>query len=264
MTFGYIYKIEFPNGKHYIGLTTTSLEKRTNQHKRAAKKGDTQCLYIAIRKYDMVDTFELIEIDTAETREELCEKEFGYILMYNSYYKDENGYNMTFGGDGVNGYICTEDDRQKISELTKKYYQENPNAGNEHGEIMKEYYKNNPEARKKQSEILKKHYKNNPDKIQQISESLKKYFENPEARQKNSDAQKKRSLEWKIKKMDIQGYNKPFDIFTKDGLFIRTFTYQFEAREYLQKEHHITSSIKIGEVLSGQLQTSAGFVFKYK
>jgi hypothetical protein len=25
MTFGYIYKIQFPNGKHYIGLTTTAL-----------------------------------------------------------------------------------------------------------------------------------------------------------------------------------------------------------------------------------------------
>ncbi len=26
MNFGYIYKIVFPNGKNYIGLTTTSLD----------------------------------------------------------------------------------------------------------------------------------------------------------------------------------------------------------------------------------------------
>jgi len=32
----------------------------------------------------------------------------------------------------------------------------------------------------------------------------------------------------------------------------------------LQKEYHITSSIKIGEVLLGRLKSSAGFVFKYK
>jgi hypothetical protein len=53
-------------------------------------------------------------------------------------------------------------------------------------------------------------------------------------------------------------------VFTKDGIFIKTFTYQFEAREYLQKEHHITYFIRIGEVLSGQTKSSAGFVFKYR
>ena len=30
--FGSIYKIEFPNGKHYIGITTTSLEQRAKEH----------------------------------------------------------------------------------------------------------------------------------------------------------------------------------------------------------------------------------------
>ena len=83
MTFGYIYKIVFPNGKHYIGLTTTSLEQRRKEHKYCAKSGDTKCLYKALRKYEMVDTFQLIEIDTADTLEELCEKEIGYIINYN-------------------------------------------------------------------------------------------------------------------------------------------------------------------------------------
>ena len=27
-TFGYIYKIQFPNGKNYIGLTTRTIEQR--------------------------------------------------------------------------------------------------------------------------------------------------------------------------------------------------------------------------------------------
>ena len=64
--------------------------------------------------------------------------------------------------------------------------------------------------------------------------------------------------------LDGKGQNKPFDVFTTDGIFIKTFTYQFEATEYLQKEYHITSSIKIGEVLLGRLKSSAGFLFKYK
>ena len=86
MTFGSIYKIVFPNGKKYIGLTTTSIEQRTKEHKRAAKKGDPKCLYKAIRKYELVETLELVEIDTADTIEELCEKEIEYIIEYNSYY----------------------------------------------------------------------------------------------------------------------------------------------------------------------------------
>lgn len=73
--------------------------------------------------------------------------------------------------------------------------------------------------------------------------------DHPEARKKN---------------LDKQGVNKPFDVFTTDGTLIKTFTYQFEAKEYLQKEHHITSTIKISEVLTGKRNNSAGFVFKYK
>jgi predicted GIY-YIG superfamily endonuclease len=86
MPFGYIYKIVFPNGKHYIGLTTTSLEQRTKEHKYCAKSGNTKWLYNALRKYNMVETFELIEIDKSDTLKELCEKEIEYILEYNSYY----------------------------------------------------------------------------------------------------------------------------------------------------------------------------------
>jgi hypothetical protein len=211
MTIGSIYKIVFPHGKHYVGLTTTSLEQRKKEHKFCAKNGDTKCLYNALRKHDIVDTFELIEIDTAETLEELCEKEIRYIVEYNSYYMDNNGYNMTRGGDGTNGYVFTDEDKQKISEERKKYYEEHP-----------------------------------------------------EAREKNREAQKNRSSEWKYKRADTLGQNKPFDVFAKDGNFIKTFTYPFEANEYLQKEYNITSRVAISSVLSGKLGSSLGFVFKYK
>ena len=98
------------------------------------------------------------------------------------------------------------------------------------------------------SEISKKHFEN-PEARQQLSESQKKRFENPDTRKKTSDG---------------KGKNKPFDVFTLDGTFIKTFTYQFEAIEYLQKEHHIITTIKISEVLKGHRKSSAGFVFKYK
>ena len=284
MSCGYIYKIVFPNEKHYIGLTTTSLEKRTKQHTYCVKSGDTKCLYNALRKYGMEDTFKLIEIDTADTLEELCEKEIGYIIEYNSYYMNKNGYNMTYGGEGTFGYVYTEEARKEQSNRIKKYFEDNPEAGKEHGEIMKKYYEDNPEARKKNSEAVKKYYEDNPEAKEQISEKSTKQWENPEARkqmskikkkyyednpeaiQKNREALKKyyeNNPEARQKLSDGKGKNKPFDVFTKDGTFIKTFTYQFEAKEYLEKEYDIFLS-NISAVLSGKRNNTNGFVFKYK
>lgn len=348
MTFGYIYKIVFPNGKHYIGLTTTSLEQRQTQHKQTAKKGDIRCLYNALRKYDMVDTLKLIEIDTADTLEEICEKEIRYIVEYNSYYMNKNGYNMTYGGEGTTGYVYTEDIKQKMSEIAKKrfenpeailknseaikkYYQEHPEAlqinretqikynqehpekGEAHSEIMKAHYENpeaiqknretqikynqehpekgeahsekikahydnHPEARTQMSKIKKQYHNDHPEAGKEHSEKIKAYYNNPEAKQKHSEAQKKRfenpearQKMSELKKahynnperLDAMGENKPFDVF-KDGTFIKTFTYQFQAKEYLQKEYEIKSEIKIKNVLTGSQKSSAGFVFKYK
>ena len=174
MTCGYIYKIEFPNGKHYIGLTTTSLKRRQGQHKRAAKNEDPRCLYKALRKYDMIDTFELIKIDTAETLEELCELEIEYIQEYNSYYLNEKGYNMTFGGEGFVGYIRTEEDNRKNSERVKKHYEENPDRAKEQGERHKEYWKTTG-LRQKMSETKKKFHKENPNAGKAHGERMKEY-----------------------------------------------------------------------------------------
>jgi hypothetical protein len=265
----------------------------------------------------MIDTFELIEIDTADTIEELCEKEIRYIQEYNSYYLNENGYNMTYGGEGTNGYLHTEEVKQRLSAMTikqyetpearqkqserrkqyfenpearqqhieriKQYFEDNPDAGKEQGERCKKYYEDNPEARQKASAMAIKQFET-PEARQKQSERITKFFENPEARQQhierrkqyfehNPDAGKEHSERMKKyyenpearrKLSDGKGKNKPFDIFTIDGTFIKTFTYQFEAKEYLQKEHHITSTIKISEVLLGSRDNSAGFVFKYK
>ena len=120
MTFGYIYKIEFPNGKIYIGQTSRTLEQRKKEHKYSANNiHNNKLLYKSLRKYDMVDNFELIEIDTADTEQELCEKEITYILTYNSYYIDGNGYNMTYGGEGSFGYKHSEETRFKMHEIQK-------------------------------------------------------------------------------------------------------------------------------------------------
>ena len=137
-----------------------------------------------------------------------------------------------------------------MSEIKKKYYEDNLEAREQMSEIKKKYYEDNPEAREQMSERSKKYYEENPDAGQEQGERIKIYYEdNPEARRKLSDG---------------KGKNKPFDVFTLDGTFIKTFTYQIEAREYLQTKYKITSTFKIGEVLAGNRNSSAGFIFKYK
>jgi hypothetical protein len=283
MYYGSIYKIVFPNGKHYIGLTTTSLEQRKKKHSILAKN-DTRILYNAIRKHKMVDTFELIEIDTADTLKELCEKEIGYIsIEYNSYYMNGNGYNMTYGGEGLTGYVFTDEVKQKISENTKKAKStpegkqknsagqikryENKEERQKQSERMRNRIKTHPDMGERISISKKKHYKDNPEARQRQSEARIKHFEKPGAREEHSKSQKKRFENPEERKKSSRAKeNKPFDVFKKDGTFIGTFTYQFEASEYLKKEYNIniTSKLKISEVLSGKRKYSHGFVFKYK
>ena len=96
--YGIIYKVtNNVNQKVYIGQTTTSLEERKYHHiYRAENELDiTHTHFInAIRKYG-INAFIWEEIDSANTREELDEKEIYWIQYYNSV---ENGYNIQAGG----------------------------------------------------------------------------------------------------------------------------------------------------------------------
>ena len=276
---GVIYKIVFPNGKHYIGMTIRSIEQRTKEHRNAAKRGDTQCVYNAIRKYNMVDTLELTEIDTADSFDELCELEIHYIEEYKSFYMDENkSYNMTRGGEGGGGYVFTEDDKQRMSENMKRYFKE-PEKRQEMSEKIKRYFED-PEARKRHGESQRKRFENpeerlnhgksqkkryeNPEERRMQGVRKKLYFEaHPEARRKMGEMAKKRNEnpEEVKKALDTRGCNIPFDVFKCDGTYIGTFTYQFEAKEYIKREYGIVPNISC--VLSGIRKSYNGFTFKY-
>jgi predicted GIY-YIG superfamily endonuclease len=303
MTYGYIYKIPFPNGKKYIGLTT-SVEKRKQTHKCSANNGDTKCLYKALRKYDMIETFELIVIDTADNVEELCEKETSYIHFYNSYYVNGYGYNMTYGGEGTNGYVRTEKDKQRASQAQTNYFNKNPDKmASQVAKMNKQRIENPIEWRKEHGEKMNKHYDINTDAGMRARERARntsiKQFERPGQREKSSEAQKLRfeksgakeksseiqkeryarpgEIEKiseaaklrhaqpgaKEKLLDQRGKNRPFDVHNKDGIFIGTFNYQLHAREYLKKEYN-KEKIDTYSVLNGIQSSSKGFTFKYK
>lgn len=92
-----IYKItNLINNKVYIGLTTTSLNKRWNAHIRDAKK-DPRHLYCSMRKYG-IDNFKIEQLDTATSFQELGILERKYVKIYDSQ-NPEKGYNLSAGGE---------------------------------------------------------------------------------------------------------------------------------------------------------------------
>ncbi len=99
---GIIYKITNTiNGKVYIGLTTTTLNKRWNGHKTCARKAmnneKIHPLYCAMAKYG-IDNFKIEEIDSSDNFINLGKLERMYISKYNSSNR-EFGYNITRGGE---------------------------------------------------------------------------------------------------------------------------------------------------------------------
>lgn len=96
-----IYKITcLITKKQYIGKTEIGTQQRWKQHCRTAflpSHGDYNFpLHMAIRKYG-IDNFLVTIIDTAETSEELNEKEKQWIDFFDTY---NNGYNASMGGEG--------------------------------------------------------------------------------------------------------------------------------------------------------------------
>lgn len=90
-----IYKIEFPNGKSYIGLSN-NIPRRIKEHNFDRRQ---PLLFRAIQKYGKIEQFEILEIMDNPTRQRLMERECFWIAHFESNNLDK-GYNLTPGGDG--------------------------------------------------------------------------------------------------------------------------------------------------------------------
>lgn len=107
---GFLYRLTFPNGKAYIGITAKSVERRFVQHCSLARVGRiSYAVHSAILKYGpenvIVETLATVSIDLLK----LLEVE--EIKKQNTRYP--NGYNLTDGGDGAVGMDF--ETRKKIS-----------------------------------------------------------------------------------------------------------------------------------------------------
>lgn len=87
-----IYKINYPNGKCYIGLSV-DIKRRIWEH-NSPTKAKMPC-DLAIQKYGKIEEIEILEI-CAEDK--LNERERYWINYYDSTNRDR-GYNLTKGGD---------------------------------------------------------------------------------------------------------------------------------------------------------------------
>lgn len=157
-----VYKIyNDVSDKLYIGITTKSLEQRWKWHLNKCRKGVTTHLYSAMRKYG-IEKFHIVQIDSANSLDELKKKEQYYVTLFDTY---KSGYNMTEGGDS-NPMDCAKSKekhdatmrdsftREKISKTMKEKSQQ--------GNLFTE------EHRKHLSDAAFKRY-NNVDKIKKKS-----------------------------------------------------------------------------------------------
>lgn len=94
-----IYKLNYPNGKCYIGQAR-NIYKRVNQHNNYAKYGHgshiLQACQLAIQKYGYIENFEILE--QIQDKQLLDERESYWIKYYNSGIKN-NGYNIVLQGN---------------------------------------------------------------------------------------------------------------------------------------------------------------------
>lgn len=102
----FIYKItNIINGKIYIGQTSKSIKERMYMHINKSEHKiyrEKQAIDMAIYKYG-IENFIIEQIDTANNKGELSQKEKYWISFYNSN-NNKIGYNLTSGGEGGDTY----------------------------------------------------------------------------------------------------------------------------------------------------------------
>jgi len=114
-----IYKVTNKiTGKSYIGQTIKTLNIRRNGHYADVKrnKNDNNYFHNALRKYGK-ENFEWETIEECNSKEDLNLAEEWYIRYYNTFGK--GGYNLTYGGEGSQGYKHTEESKRKIGNISK-------------------------------------------------------------------------------------------------------------------------------------------------
>ena len=160
------------NGKKYVGQSVNPTE-RYKQHLRN-KNNKHIIFYNAINKYG-IDNFDFEIIETNIPIDKIDDREKFWIKELNS--MKPNGYNMTEGGEGTQGYVHTEESKQRMSMLKKGKYvgKNNPNYGATWmcGENNPNYGKHLSDETKEKISIANKGKCRSEEVKKQISETSK-------------------------------------------------------------------------------------------
>jgi group I intron endonuclease len=171
------------NGKVYIGYTQKSLDKRVVQHKSNSKKGSHYLLHKAIQKYG-VDAFHWEIIFESKDKNYLLEKMESYFIKeYNSYFENNCGYNMTYGGQGgMTDKTHSEETKNKMKLARNKRHVE-PMLGKKHSNeskiVMSEIRKSNPDRfihAKTAGKVSAEKRKNDPEYKMKQSQRMKEWW----------------------------------------------------------------------------------------
>jgi group I intron endonuclease len=149
------------NGKVYVGQTIENLTRRKSDHENS--KNDYYFIR-AIKKYGK-ENFEWKVLEHCDSKGEMNEMEFHYIKQYNSF--GDNGYNLTFGGEGTIGFKHSNNTKQNLSVLAKKRF-----CSKESHPWYKR--KHSDETRIKMSDSWKNRLPASDETRQKMSESQKK------------------------------------------------------------------------------------------
>ena len=236
-TSGVVYLISFPNGKKYIGITTTSFKERIRSHISHINTSNLP-VHNALRKYKDKVNWEII--DKASNWEELVKMEVGYILKNKSYI-DDNGYNLTKGGDGTTGYKHTEENKIQNSERRIEYFKNPKNRKKQSKSSILAHFKN-PQQAKEHSEFQSERFKDKNER-DKVAEGMRKYLSNKENLERHSK---------------VRG-GKEFYVIDLKGNIIAEYLIQAECARKMNLQPS-----KINNCLKGKRKTHGGFKFKYK
>lgn len=237
-----VYCHVFPNGKRYIGITRTSLERRWGN---GIKYKGCPLVNRAIEKYGWENVKHEI-LCTIKTKEEAELKEREFIARYQTT-DTRLGYNVLPGGNvadnppteemryklgsGWRGKHRTVDEKQRISESVKKRFLR-PESNGHIG------LKATEDTKKKMSESQKKSWESE-ERRKAAAERLKKRMGDDNYKKKIMDTlakTRRKSGEWKMpesakKKLSDQmkgrwigeksPTSKPVLQYSKDGVFIK-------------------------------------------
>lgn len=235
-TAGVVYLISFPNGKKYVGITSTSFEERKASH-LSHMNTSKLAVHQALRRFKGDENWQVIA--KANNWEKLTELEIQMIDEHQSHIS-RNGYNLTLGGDGTVGFEHSEVQKERNSRAKTEYFSDKKN-------------------RERQSKATVLAHKMNPAQARAHSEFQKQRFTDPKEREKTSKGMREfLSDPENLRIHSIQRGARPFLVHTVSGEFVGEWLSQnCCARELGLSVSHINNC------LHGKRKSHKGYKFQY-